>query len=98
MKFSFVKIVSFETLQFLLFKFTYLIYFDSAKQLYIDLNVFKCFDFDVMIYHIKKEITVKEKNHTVMKKNNTTTTYSFRSSIQFIMFLSRLLKFTEMHY
>jgi len=61
MKLSLIKIASFETLQSLLFKSMYFVHFDMIKQLYIDLNAFKCFGFDVMIYHIKKEITVKKK-------------------------------------
>jgi len=60
MKLSSVKIVSFETLQFFLFKSMYLVHFNTVKQLYINLNVFKCFDFDIMIYHTKKEITAKK--------------------------------------
>ncbi len=83
MKLTLTEIVSFKTLQVLLLKSFYLVHFDSIKQLYINLNVFKVFDFSVMTYHIKQfHIEV----------------YSSKSSIQFIMFLSRLLKSAETCY
>ena len=69
----------------LLSKSFYLVHFNSAKQLYINLNVFKVFDFNVITYHIKKiQINVK--------------VYSVKFSIQSIIFLSRLLKSTETRY
>jgi len=91
MKSSLVKIASFETLQSLLFKSIYLVHFNSVKQLYIDLNVFKLFDFRVMIYHIKKEAHIK-------KDALKTKIFSLKFLIQSIMFLSRLLKSAEIHY
>ncbi len=89
-----VKIVSFKTLQSLLFKLSYLIHFDLTKCLYINLNAFKSFGFDIMIYHIKKEV------HTNIKKGNSSIAKIFlsKSFIQFIMFLSRLLKPAKTHY
>ena len=94
MKSNSAEIISFKTLQSLLFKFSYLIHFNSVKHLYINLNMFKSFDFDVMIYHIKKEvhINIKKGNSSIAK------TFSSKSFIQFIMFLSRLLKLTKTHY
>lgn len=67
MKFNSVKIASFKTLQLLLFKPTYLVHFNSAKQLYIDLDAFKCFDFKIIIYYTKKKthINIKKDNRTV---------------------------------
>ncbi len=94
MKSNSAEIISFKTLQSLLFKFSYLIHFNSVKHLYINLNMFKSFDFDVMIYHIKKEV------HINIKKGNSSIAKIFSSKlfIQLIMFLSRLLKSAETHY
>jgi len=94
MKSNSVKIVSFKMLQSLLFKFSYLIHFNLTKHLYINLNAFKFFDFDVMIYHIKKEV------HINIKKDDSSIVKIFLSKlfIQLIMFLSRLLKLTKTHY
>lgn len=94
MKLNSVKIASFKTLQLLLFKFSYLVHFNAAKYLYIDLDMFKSFRFEAIIYYIKK------KAHTDIKKDSTIKekTFSFKLIIQLIMFLSRLLKFTEMCY
>jgi len=94
MKSNPAKIASFKMLQSLLFKFSYLIHFDLIKHLYINLNVSKSFDFDIMIYHIKKEV------HTNIKKDNSSIakTFLLKSFIQSIMFLSRLLKSAKTHY
>ncbi len=88
------EIVSFKTLQLLLFKLSYLVHFNLTKCLYIDLNMSKFFDFDIMIYYIKKEV------HINIKKDNSSIAKIFLSKlfIQFIMFLSRLLKLAETHY
>ena len=46
----------FQILQILLFKFSYLVYANLKRRFYIDLNVSKEFDFNVMMYYIKFEI------------------------------------------
>lgn len=85
MKLNLTKIISFNIFQSLLSQPTYLIHFNSAKQLYIDLNVFKCFEFKIIIYYIKKfYINIKK--------------YFIKVFIQFIMFLSRLLKSAKIYY
>lgn len=99
MKLNSVKIASFKTLQLLLFKLSYLVHFNSAKHLYINLNVFKFFGFNIMIYYIKKP-------HTDIKKGNLSKAetllkakiFLLKFSIQPIMFLSRLLKPAKTHY
>ena len=50
---SFLKIEFFRILQFLLFKFSYLVHHDSKRQTFVDLDVNKKFELDVMIYHVK---------------------------------------------
>jgi len=101
MKFILTEIVSFKTLQALLLKSFYLIHFNLVKQLYIDLNVFKFFDFDVMIYYIKKEIKkdthIKKDAYNSMKKNTSKTKiFSSKFLIQFIIKLSS--KSDQMHF
>ncbi len=94
MKSNSAEIVNFKMLQSLLFKFSYLVHFNLIKCLYINLNVSKFFDFDVMIYHIKKEV------HINIKKGNSSIVKIFSSKlfIQLIMFLSRLFKSAKTHY
>jgi len=88
------EIASFETLQSLLSKPSYLVHFDSAKRLYIDLDASKSFGFGAMIYHTKEEVhtNIKEGDPPIAK------TFPSKSSIQPIMFLSRLLKPAETRY
>ena len=61
-----------------------LVHFDRVKNLWIDLDSFKKFDFDVIIFHVKKDIS-KDKWPT-------------KSDIESIAFLSRLLIKTELNY
>ena len=46
---------SYEILQFLLSKFSYLIHHDSKRQIYMNLNASKEFDIDAVVYHVKKD-------------------------------------------
>ena len=78
------KLVSFQILQFFLSRFTYLIYHNVKRQIYINLNINKKFNLDVMIYHIKKNF----------RNEN----YSSRFVIKFILFLSRFLSSIETKY
>ena len=80
------KFASFQTFQILLSKSFYLIHVDLSRRIYIDLNVNKKFDLNVMMYHIKKSINWDEKN------------YSSRKAIKSILFLSRLLFDVEIKY
>jgi hypothetical protein len=78
------KMISFLLLQENLIKITLLIHFDKIKWLWIDLNEFKEFDFEVIVFHVTKEF-LKE-------------IWSTKDDIQFIMFLSRLLTIAERNY
>ena len=49
------KLASFQIFQILLSKSFYLIHVDSTRRIYIDLNVNKKFDLNVMMYHCKKQ-------------------------------------------
>lgn len=93
------EIASFETLQSLLSKPTYLVHFDSAKQLYIDLDASKCFGFGAMVYHTKEPHT-DNKNGGLSNTETSSKgkTIPLKSSIQPIMLLSRLLKSAETRY
>jgi len=77
------KLNIFHYLQSLFSQSIILIHFSSKQQLYIDLNVFKEFNFEVHIYHLK-EIT---ENSTLKQK-----------FIKSVLFLSRLLQDAEMQY
>ena len=79
----FEELKSFQILQSHLSFASFLVHFDQNKQLYIDLNTSKKKDIDAMIYHV---------NITSFKE------YSFRTSVQFILFLSRLLNSAKTRY
>jgi hypothetical protein len=89
---TFAKKQAFEDIQQALSKRRKLIHVDIERQLYEDVNVSKEFDIDAMIYHVKND----EKN--VSNKSSLNTTYSLRSKIQLILFLSRSLKSIEKNY
>jgi hypothetical protein len=67
-----------------LIKTILLMHFDKSKWLWIDLDEFKEFDFEVIVLHVIKKFS-KE-------------TWSIKNDIQFIMFLSRLLTTAEKNY
>ena len=74
--------VSFNTLQSILSKSFYLIHSNSKRQLFIDLNVSKKFDFEIMLYYVKK----------VYLKKLSSDQFSSRHAIESILFLSRCWK------
>ena len=53
--FIFLELESFRFLQDALSKSTYLIYHDFNKQLYMNLNVSKKFEFEIITYHVIEE-------------------------------------------
>ena len=79
------KRASYEIFQSLFSKFFYLIHHDSKRQIYVNLNVNKKFDIDVVVYHVKKNF---------IKSNE----YLVKSFIQSIMFLFRLLNSIKIRY
>lgn len=60
-KLTSAKWESFLALQAALSKSSVLIYCDLDKTMWIDLNVSKKFDFEAMIFHVKKEIIISRK-------------------------------------
>ena len=79
------ELISFDALQIVLTKFFYLIHSNLKRQLFIDLNVNKKFDFDVMLYYVKKVFFESNK-------------YFSRHVIESIFFFSRLLTDVETRY
>ena len=55
-KLSFDEVHVFKTLQNLFRTFIFLIHFNFNHQLYINMNVFKQYDFDVIVYHIEEDL------------------------------------------
>jgi hypothetical protein len=78
------EIISFLLLQKNLIKITLLIHFDKIKWLWIDLDEFKKFDFEVIVFHVIKKFS-KE-------------IWSTKDDIQLIMFLNRFLTSTKKNY
>ena len=78
------KKTAFATLQSLFFKFFFLIHLNIKRQLFINLNVSKKFDFEIMIYHVK----------AIWNDKNCFS----RNSIESIFFFNRLLSSIEIRY
>ena len=83
------ELKTFDTLQTLLSKLFYLIHASSKRSLYVDLDINKKFDFDIMIYHVKE---------TWLQKTFNRIEYSSRTIVESILFLSRLLIFAKTRY
>ena len=84
---SFVELNAFELIQKSLFKSTYLIHFNSKRQLYIDLDFNKKMKIDDIIYYVNDN-----------NKSNVSTIYSVKQCVQSIMFFNRLLTSSELKY
>ena len=87
-KFFELKRVVFNILQSIFSKSFYLIHSNSKRQLFIDLNVNKKFDFEIMLYYVKK----------VYLKKLSFDQFSFRHAIESILFFSRLFISVETRY
>ena len=61
--------------------FTFFIHFDRKRILFINVNVFKKHDFDIIIYHVKNEI----------KYRNDSKILIIRIDIKSIFFLNKCL-------
>ncbi len=81
-KFTKKKLESFKTIQNIFSKSNFLIYYNPSRRLFVNINKSKKFDITVIIYHVKNEII----------KNFICT------SVQFILFLSKILSLTERNY
>ena len=78
------KIAMFKTLQAMLSKSLFLIHVNFVRQLYVNLNVSKKFDFNVIIYYVKNSWKG--------------TDYLFRSTIEFILFFNKLINDAKSRY
>ena len=78
------ELAAFDTLQKLFSRSSYLIHASNKRQLFVDLDGSKKFDFETMIYHVKKSWTSIE--------------YSSRNNIELILFLSRLATLSKTRY
>ena len=79
------KLNAFNEIQRHFVKIEFLIHYNSKRQLYVNLNTSEK-NIEAIIYHIKND------------KNFEFSIYSFRTSIQWILFLNRLLFFAEIKY
>ena len=80
----------FEILQKLFVQSIFLVHFDSDWQLYINVNVFKQYEFSIIVYYVKdnsKSISIDTK---IIK--------FLHHKIQFILFLSKLLTLVKQNY
>ena len=78
------EIEAFKIIQKSLSISTYLIHFDNKRRLYVDLDFSKKMSIENVIYHVAD--------------NENSLTYSFRKSIQSVMFLNRFLSSVEIKY
>ena len=80
-----LKLKFFRLLQSVLLKLIYLIHYDFNRQLYVNLNASKKFEFKTIIYHVIEEKIKQEY-------------YSSRIVIQSVLFISRLLSSAKTNY
>ena len=83
-----LEITFFEILQIMLSKSFYLTHVDIKRSLFIDLDVNKKFDFEIMLYYVKKSFL----------KNSLKDKYSSRHAIESILFFSRLITNAKSRY
>ena len=84
-----VEINFFDQLQIAFNRSTFLIHFDKTRVLYLNVDVFKNRDWNIMMYHIKRKTDIKSEVIDA----------SFKSfEIKFIMFLNKILSSTENRY
>ena len=72
-------------------RISFLVHFDKDRTLFIDLNVSKKRDWNVMIYHVKID-----RSHVNNEADFFTS--SKRQNVEFIMFLNKILSSTEKRY
>ena len=86
--FTKIEIVSYKALQAVLIESFYFVYVNVKRSLFIDFDVSKKFDIDVMLYYVKKDVF----------KTFQLDFYSFKHAIESILFLSRLITSVEFKY
>ena len=87
------KIDSFNQLQFLFNRFTFLIHYNRIRQFYINVDASKERDLNIMIYHVKIR---KNKNENSIFKNDFALFDKF--DVKFILFLNKILSSIEKRY
>lgn len=80
------KLLSFEIFQEVLSKSSMLYHFVAFNTLWVNLDTFKEFEIDVVIFHFKENIIIEKER------------WSFKTQILSIMFLSRQLIFAKLNY
>ena len=81
-----VELKSFKSLQKVFQKSTFFIHYDKDRSFYIDIDILKEWEFNVMTYHVKENIKESLK------------TLSFSINIKLILFFSKVLILAEFHY
>ena len=81
---------AFETLQKLFAQSIFFVHFDSDQQLYINVNAFKQYEFDTVVYHVKNDSKSISINVKIIKFSH--------HKIQSIFFLNKLLTLAEQNY
>ena len=81
------KLDFFNQLQSIFNRFSFLIYFDRIKSFFLNINVFKKKEFEICVYHIKKNFNFNEIK-TLFK----------RDDLKSIMFLNKMLFSAEIRY
>ena len=84
-----VEIDFFDQLQIVFNRSTFLIHFDKTRVLYLNIDVFKNRDWNIMMYHIKRKTNIKLKIIDASFKN---------FEIKFIMFLNKILSSAKNRY
>ena len=79
------EIDSFNQIQEAFFKTSFLHHFNTQKTLFADIDVFKIYDFEIMIYHLKNDWSLNKDNRMILKP----------AEIELILFLSRMLSNVE---
>ena len=78
------EVLFFETLQEVISKSSMLYHFIATKTLWIDLDTFKKFEIDVIVFHVKNDVIINK--------------WPSRTQILSVMFLSRQLTSAELNY
>ena len=86
-KSSKIKIVAYETLQIVFNQLIFLVHFNIDKILFINVDVFKKLEFDIVIYHAKNDDKYQD-NKLLIVKND----------MKFILFFSKYLIDTQRRY
>ena len=79
------EIDSFNQIQEVFSKASFLHHFDSKKTLFADIDASKTYDFEIMIYHLKSDKSLDKDNTMILKS----------VEIELILFLSRMLSNVE---